>query len=620
MENNRSNDDLAALRKSLKREHDALRRDIQLDAIYLPLLQQHVFKDPAPLAAMTSFAVSPEFAWWLFQRVRTEQPKLVIELGSGVSTVVIASALEKCGHGRLMAFEHDQTYLEKTAALLRAQGLTDRVDLVYAPLRTYRFGDEAFRWYDIPWPILDTARAECGAELVLVDGPPKATGNMARYPAHPLLKQYYAPSACILLDDAGREEEQRIAARWREEDPSLGRMEPLSDFRHQPMLFHWTGQDEVGHPESASNQDVLATAIESAIVGAAASRGDDDLDLATAIPEIARALHVQVETRLSTIRRELADARDEAMGLQKELSEAGVSAIRRAGEDEAKRAEYEKVAHGLRQELSEARELVVRQALEGETLRGQLEALSKRASKAEEMAELRRAEAADLRAALADMNSSIDERDHQIETLRDRLGRAYDAINALRSSLSLRFGTVIGRNLVSPVGWIRMPVELIRAYRNPPEPKKPPLPSLALKRPKREGQANERAAQSQSSAVITKESVGRARLYREYLSIADRKPPFALDATILRNDSLNGRELVVWRASHGRLDERGLTALLEHARVPPYAETASLEIRTRLDPEWAVRFARIHGAGESVGAIGGIAPVGPTGVAAAGAD
>lgn len=594
MQNDQVNDNLTNLRKSLKREHDLLRRDIQLDTIYLPLLQQNVFNDPAPLAAMTTgWTVSPEFAWWLFQNVRAEQPNVLIELGSGVSTVVIASALEKNGRGRLLAFEHEQAYLEKTAALLRAQGLADRVDLVYAPLRTYHFGDEAFRWYDIPWPILDMACTKCGAELVLVDGPPKATGDMARYPAHPMLKKYYAPSARILLDDAGREDEQRIASRWREEDPGLGGIESLSYFRHQPLLFHWTRHDGVEQPESVSNQDALATTVESAIAGVVASRGDTDWVLATVVPEIARALHVQVESRLSTTRRELADARDEALELQKQLNAAQVSMIRSAGEEEVKRAEYDKVAHGLRQELSEARELVVRQALEGETLRGQLAAMSKRECKAEEIAELPRGAASELRAALADMNSSIDERDHQIETLRDQLRRAYDEIDALRSSLSLRFGTVIGRNLVSPAGWIRMPVELIRAYRNPPEPKKPPLPSLAGKRPKREAQTKKGAAQSQSAAVITKELVGRARLYRDYLSIADRKPPFALDATILRNDSVNGRELVVWRASHGRLEERGLTALLEHARAPHYAETASHEIRTRLDPEWAVRFARI---------------------------
>lgn len=49
MQIERTNDDLAALRKSLRREHDALRRDLQLDAIFLPLMQQQVFKDPTPL-------------------------------------------------------------------------------------------------------------------------------------------------------------------------------------------------------------------------------------------------------------------------------------------------------------------------------------------------------------------------------------------------------------------------------------------------------------------------------------------------------------------------------------------------------------------------------------------
>lgn len=534
MQIERTNDDLAALRKSLRREHDALRRDLQLDAIFLPLMQQQVFKDPTPIAALaTGWTVSPEFAWWLFQHVRTEQPKLVIELGSGLSTIVIASALDKNGGGRLLAFEHEQVYLEKTAAHLRSQGLAERVDLVYAPLRTYRFGDEEYRWYDIPWSILGIATTKHGVELVLVDGPPKATGAMARYPAHPLLKKYYAPSVRILLDDAGREDEQQIAARWREEDLGLWRVESFPEFRHQPLLLHWTGADGVEKPEAEAEEDDLAAAVERAIARTVASRGDADFNLATLIPEMAPALHVQLEGWLSLIRRELADARDEAMEMQN------------------------------------------------------------RVKKAEGAVEAKRAEVMELRVALADEMTSRDERDHQIETLRDRLRRAYDEINRLRNTLSLRFGRVIGRNLGSPAGWIRMPFELVRAYRNPPEPKKPQLTTLAQKHPKREGRVEVRTPQSQPAVVAVKESVGRTRLYRDYLMIVDRKAPFALDATILRNDSLNGRELVVWRASNGRLDEHGLTALLEHARAPQYAKAASLEIRTRLDPEWAVRFARI---------------------------
>lgn len=529
-----TNENLAALRKSLRREHDALRRDLQLDAIFLPLLQQQVFKDPAPLAALaTGWTVSPEFAWWLFQHVRTEQPKLVIELGSGLSTLVIASALEMNGDGRLLAFEHEQVYLEKTAAHLRSHGLAERVDLIYTPLRTYRFGDEESRWYDIPWSLLGIATVKHGVELVLVDGPPKATGVMARYPAHPLLKKFYAPSVRILLDDAGREDEQRIAARWLEEDPGLRRVEFLSDFRHQPLLLHWTGPDGVEQPEGEAEQDDLGAAVARAIARAVASRGDADFNFVTLIPELESVLHALIEGRLLMIKCKLADAWEEARELQNRLTEA------------------------------------------------------------EGAAEAKRAEVMELRVALADEMTIRDERDHQIETLRDRLRRAYEEINRLRNTLSLRFGRVIGRNLGSPAGWIRMPFELVRAYRNPPEPKKPQLTTLALKHPKREGRVDVRTAQSQAAVVAVKESVGRTRLYRDYLSIVDRKAPFALDATILRNDSLNGRELVVWRASNGRLDEHGLTALLEHARAPQYAKAASLEIRTRLDPEWAVRFARI---------------------------
>ncbi len=456
MQIERTNDDLAALRKSLRREHDALRRDLQLDAIFLPLMQQQVFKDPTPLAALaTGWTVSPEFAWWLFQHVRTEQPKLVIELGSGLSTIVIASALDKNGGGRLLAFEHEQVYLEKTAAHLRSQGLAERVDLVYTPLRTYRFGDEEYRWYDIPWPILRIATAEHGAELVLVDGPPQATGAMARYPAHPLLKKYYAPSARILLDDAGREDEQQIAARWREEDLGLWRVESFPEFRHQPLLLHWTGADGVEKPEAEAEEDDLAAAVERAIARTVASRGDADFNLATLIPEIAPALHVQLEGWLSLIRRELADARNEAVEMQNRVKEA------------------------------------------------------------EGAVEASRAEVTELRAALSRANQRIKEQDRRIDRF--------------KNTLSMQLGPVIGRNLGSPTGWVRLPFELLATYRKIKSQKKAfPSPTNSAESKKLPQRASGTPAASQSLQPHVKLPQNSGKLVENSQELLSKRPPTPL--------------------------------------------------------------------------------------------
>jgi len=87
---------------------------------------------------------------------------------------------------------------------------------------------------------------------------------------------------------------------------------------------------------------------------------------------------------------------------------------------------------------------------------------------------------------------------------------------------------------------------------------------------------------------------GRDALFRDYLRRAEaKKDLFALDATILRNDSLNGRELLAWRASRGRLDEQGIRGLAEVARSESFKQSARESIRTLLDPEWTLRLARI---------------------------
>jgi hypothetical protein len=56
-------------------------------------------------------------------------------------------------------------------------------------------------------------------ELLLVDGPPGYGEGMShsRYPAMPALESRLAANAVVILDDADREAEREIAARWSEE-------------------------------------------------------------------------------------------------------------------------------------------------------------------------------------------------------------------------------------------------------------------------------------------------------------------------------------------------------------------------------------------------------------------
>jgi predicted O-methyltransferase YrrM len=152
-----------------------------------------------------------QYAVELLSEVR---PRLVVECGSGSSTVILAQCLRRLGTGRLVSLEHDPAYARRTLAQLQLHGLEDVVTLVTAPLSERRTSDgRTFRWYA---PVYESGLDE-PVQVVLVDGPPRTEGPRARYPALPLLAPHFAPGCVFLLDDGDRPDERSIAADWSRE-------------------------------------------------------------------------------------------------------------------------------------------------------------------------------------------------------------------------------------------------------------------------------------------------------------------------------------------------------------------------------------------------------------------
>ena len=77
-------------------------------------------------------------------------------------------------------------------------------------------------WSGAPWYSRESvAHLPGGISLLLIDGPPGYGEGMAhsRYPALPALADRLAQDALVFLDDADREPEREIIARWAEEVP-----------------------------------------------------------------------------------------------------------------------------------------------------------------------------------------------------------------------------------------------------------------------------------------------------------------------------------------------------------------------------------------------------------------
>ncbi|WP_420113855.1 class I SAM-dependent methyltransferase [Pseudactinotalea sp.] len=173
------------------------------------------FQPKAAFEAHAASALAPTAIARLVDIITEERPQLIVECGSGISTIWMGYALAEAGSGRLVALEHHPEFLKRTRAMVAAHRLDDVIEVRSAPLGPVDVGGEEQHWYQTDLTELD----DIG--LLLVDGPPATRNPTARYPAVPLMGPRLAPGALIAVDDATRSGEQAIVKRWMEQNSQL---------------------------------------------------------------------------------------------------------------------------------------------------------------------------------------------------------------------------------------------------------------------------------------------------------------------------------------------------------------------------------------------------------------
>ena len=162
---------------------------------------------------LSGWAADPILVHNAVRLIVEARPRLVLECGSGSSTIAIARCLKALGGGRIISLDHDPVYAGRTNHLIRLYSLEREAEVVTATLLPRSIGSESGLWYSPAYEAL----LEQKIDLLLVDGPPGATGPRARYPAVPLLKHHLADECWILMDDGDRPDERAIAQAWSEE-------------------------------------------------------------------------------------------------------------------------------------------------------------------------------------------------------------------------------------------------------------------------------------------------------------------------------------------------------------------------------------------------------------------
>ena len=183
------------------------------------LVQLSSFNHTYPMPFGGSWALTPDAAVVLAREIALNRPQTIVELGSGVSTVLIGRMLKQAGSGKLFSLDHDPSWAAETRRHIEASGLQDHVVVLDAPLAKQPFGGQEFNWYQVP----EQLKQAGGIDLIIVDGPPQALdpNGMPRYPALPAFLAQLSPQAMIYVDDAKRPQEQAMIARWLQENPGF---------------------------------------------------------------------------------------------------------------------------------------------------------------------------------------------------------------------------------------------------------------------------------------------------------------------------------------------------------------------------------------------------------------
>lgn len=152
----------------------------------------------AALPSTRSWAASPDLLLTISEIIKKAQPALVVELGSGISTLVAA----KSGARKIVSIDNSDVWGAKTFALLKEHKIRG-VDVRIASLQPYANGSE---WYDVE-AIKDLKKID----VLIIDGPPGSKNPEARYPALQQFKDKLSASAIVIIDDVHREGERKLA-------------------------------------------------------------------------------------------------------------------------------------------------------------------------------------------------------------------------------------------------------------------------------------------------------------------------------------------------------------------------------------------------------------------------
>ena len=153
----------------------------------------------APIPSTRSWAASPDVLLTLLHHAKRSNPKTILDLGSGMSTLVLAKSAPEA---KVFSIDNSSEYAEKTKEMLSLHKVIN-AEVRVAPLMAHASGVD---WYDVS-QLADIS----DIDLLFIDGPPGSKNYRARHPALYECLSKLSPRAIVVIDDAGRDGEKDLA-------------------------------------------------------------------------------------------------------------------------------------------------------------------------------------------------------------------------------------------------------------------------------------------------------------------------------------------------------------------------------------------------------------------------
>ena len=165
---------------------------------------------------INSWILDGETMLHIWDRLLSTQPSTILELGSGLSTLMFAKYAETFsrksgGKIEIISLEHDEDWFTHVRDLLIMHNLSNWVEIVLSPIHAISVDGFTGESYDISGFPADNL------DFVLIDGPPYNIGRKLTLPS--LITSLSKP-ATIIIDDAQRFTEKEAIYTWCKNYPS----------------------------------------------------------------------------------------------------------------------------------------------------------------------------------------------------------------------------------------------------------------------------------------------------------------------------------------------------------------------------------------------------------------